>query len=58
MSVSYMTHDGYEKLKTDLEELKSKGRDGAAKAIAEAREKRRSFRKCRIRCCKKCSGYA
>ncbi len=39
MSVSYMTADGYEKLKTDLEELKSKGRDDAAKAIAEAREK-------------------
>lgn len=39
MSVSYMTADGYEKLKTDLEVLKSKGREDAAKAIAEAREK-------------------
>ena len=39
MSVSYMTQDGYEKLKSELEELKTKGREGAAKAIAEAREK-------------------
>ncbi|MBK8515457.1 MAG: transcription elongation factor GreA [Saprospiraceae bacterium] len=39
MSVSYMTHEGYEKLKTDLDQLKSKGREDAAKAIAEAREK-------------------
>lgn len=39
MSVSYMTQDGYEKLKSELEDLKSKGREGAAKAIAEAREK-------------------
>jgi transcription elongation factor GreA len=34
-----MTHDGYEKLKAELEELKTKGRDDVAKAIAEAREK-------------------
>lgn len=34
-----MTQEGYEKLKADLEELKSKGRDEAAKAIAEARDK-------------------
>jgi transcription elongation factor GreA len=34
-----MTHEGYEKLKTDLDQLKSKGREDAAKAIAEAREK-------------------
>lgn len=39
MSVSYMTQDGYDKLKSELEELKTKGRDDAAKAIAEAREK-------------------
>ncbi len=39
MSVSYMTQVGYDKLKADLEELKSKGRDEVAKAIAEAREK-------------------
>ena len=39
MSVSYMTQEGYEKLKFELEELKTKGREGVAKAIAEAREK-------------------
>lgn len=39
MSVSYMTHDGYEKLKAELDELKTKGRENVAKAIAEAREK-------------------
>ena len=39
MSVSYMTQEGYDKLKAELEELKTKGRDAAAKAIAEAREK-------------------
>ncbi len=39
MSVSYMTQDGYEKLKAELEDLKTKGRDDVAKAIAEAREK-------------------
>jgi len=39
MSLSYMTHEGYEKLKADLDELKTKGRENVAKAIAEAREK-------------------
>lgn len=34
-----MTQDGYEKLKAELEDLKTKGRDDVAKAIAEAREK-------------------
>lgn len=34
-----MTQEGYEKLKTELEELKTKGRENVAKAIAEAREK-------------------
>jgi len=34
-----MTQEGYEKLKSELEELKTKGRDDVAKAIAEAREK-------------------
>ena len=34
-----MTYQGYDKLKTDLEELKTKGRENVAKAIAEAREK-------------------
>jgi transcription elongation factor GreA len=37
--VSYMTQEGYDKLKNDLEHLKTVGRDEAAKAIAEAREK-------------------
>ena len=39
MSVSYMTHEGYERLKAELDELKTKGRENVAKAIAEAREK-------------------
>ncbi len=39
MSVSYMTQEGYDKLKAELEELKTKGREDVAKAIAEAREK-------------------
>lgn len=34
-----MTQDGYDKLKAELEELKTKGRDEVAQAIAEAREK-------------------
>ncbi|MBK9255596.1 MAG: transcription elongation factor GreA [Saprospiraceae bacterium] len=37
--ISYMTPEGYEKLKAELEELKSKGRENVAKAIAEARDK-------------------
>jgi len=36
---SYMTQEGYDKLKAELEELKTTGRSDAAKAIAEAREK-------------------
>ena len=39
MSVSYSTPEGYEKLKQELEHLKTKGREEVAKAIAEAREK-------------------
>ncbi|MEY4106327.1 MAG: hypothetical protein RL181_669 [Bacteroidota bacterium] len=34
-----MTREGYERLKADLEELKTRGRAEAARAIAEAREK-------------------
>jgi transcription elongation factor GreA len=34
-----MTQEGYEKLSAELEELKTKGREEVAKAIAEAREK-------------------
>jgi transcription elongation factor GreA len=36
---SYLTKEGFEKLKADLDELKSVGRADAARAIAEAREK-------------------
>lgn len=39
MGYNYMTKEGYDKLKKELEELKSNGRAEAAKAIAEAREK-------------------
>lgn len=37
--ISYMTQEGYDKLKTELDLLKTDGRQEAAKAIAEAREK-------------------
>lgn len=36
---SYMTKEGYDKLRAELEELKTTGRAEAARAIAEAREK-------------------
>ncbi|MFZ4632872.1 MAG: transcription elongation factor GreA [Saprospiraceae bacterium] len=36
---TYLTQAGYDKLKKDLEELKSTGRQEAAAAIAEARDK-------------------
>ena len=36
---SYMTQEGFDKLKGEVEELKTVGRQEAAKAIAEAREK-------------------
>lgn len=36
---SYLTKEGFEKLKAELDELKTTGRSDAAKAIAEAREK-------------------
>lgn len=39
MSAIYLTKEGYEKMKKELHELKTKGRAEAAKAIAEAREK-------------------
>ncbi|MDF1696554.1 MAG: transcription elongation factor GreA [Saprospiraceae bacterium] len=39
MSISYLTPEGYEKLKSDLEHLKTKGREEVAAAIAEARDK-------------------
>ncbi len=39
MKTSYLTQEGYNKIKTRLEHLKTEGRQNAAKAIAEAREK-------------------
>ena len=39
MAVSYLTPEGYEKLKNELEHLKTKGREEVAAAIAEARDK-------------------
>ncbi len=36
---SYMTQEGYDKLVAELDDLKTRGRSEAAKAIAEAREK-------------------
>jgi len=36
---NYLTKEGYERLKAELDELKSTGRSEAAAAIAEAREK-------------------
>lgn len=37
--INYLSQEGYDKLKGELEELKSTGRSDVAKAIAEAREK-------------------
>ncbi|GDX47398.1 MAG: transcription elongation factor GreA [Bacteroidota bacterium] len=37
--IQYFTPEGLEKLKSELNELKTKGRSDVAKAIAEAREK-------------------
>ncbi len=39
MAVNYYTRDGLQKLKDELQELKSKGRADMAKQIAEARDK-------------------
>jgi transcription elongation factor GreA len=36
---TYLTQDGYDKLKADLEAMKTVGRQAVAKAIAEARDK-------------------
>lgn len=38
-AISYMTQQGYEKLRSDLEDLKTRGRQEVARAIAEAKEK-------------------
>jgi transcription elongation factor GreA len=37
--ISYMTKEGYEKLKSELDELRSTERQKIARQIAEAREK-------------------
>ena len=39
MGVSYLTQEGYDRLKSELEVLKTKGREEVAQAIAEARDK-------------------
>jgi len=39
MAVSYLTPEGYEKFKNELEHLKTKGREEVSAAIAEARDK-------------------
>ena len=39
MKTSYLTQEGYDKIRAELELLKTEGRQNAAKAIAEAREK-------------------
>ncbi len=36
---NYLTNEGFQKLRAELEEMKSVGREEVAKAIAEAREK-------------------
>lgn len=39
MKTSYLTQEGYDKIRAELDHLKTDGRQNAAKAIAEAREK-------------------
>ena len=38
-AINYLTREGYDNLKAELDDLKSRGRSEAARAIAEAREK-------------------
>jgi transcription elongation factor GreA len=37
--ISYLTQEGYDRIMTELDDLRSRGRKEAAQAIAEAREK-------------------
>ncbi len=37
--INYLTPEGYKRIKSELEEMKGKGRSDISKAIAEAREK-------------------
>lgn len=39
MSTTYLTQEGYDRIKTQLNDLKTRGRREAAEAIAEARDK-------------------
>lgn len=39
MKTTYLTQEGYDKIRAELDELRSNGRSEVAKAIAEAREK-------------------
>src|SRR5690606_12743431 len=39
MSTIYLTKEGYDRIKSELEDLKSRGRQEAPQAIAEARDK-------------------
>lgn len=39
MSTIYLTQEGYDRIKAELDDLKSRGRREAAEAIAEARDK-------------------
>ncbi|MFT6335971.1 MAG: transcription elongation factor GreA [Halioglobus sp.] len=39
MAISYMSQDGYDKLRAELEHMKTKGREEMSQAIAEARDK-------------------
>ncbi len=38
-NINYLTQEGYDRLRAELDELKGTGREDMAKAIAEAREK-------------------
>ena len=39
MAINYLTREGFERLTGELEDMKTRGRNEAARAIAEAREK-------------------
>ena len=39
MAISYMSQDGYDKLRAELEHMKTKGREEVSQAISEARDK-------------------
>ena len=39
MAINYLTREGFERLTAELDEMKTRGRAEAARAIAEAREK-------------------